>query len=174
LESFRDYLRAIATATIGKKRGGQLSASDVVQSAIIDAHGAFENCRAKTYAEFKAWLRQILMNDIVNRHRKLRSKKRDVTKERPIGSKLELADDFDSPSRHAIRGEDEERLVAALAKLPAEQRLVVELHQRDRMTFVAIGQQLDRTPGAIRAIWNRAIDALSKLLQENNDLPDAP
>ncbi|MFK7822342.1 MAG: sigma-70 family RNA polymerase sigma factor [Planctomycetaceae bacterium] len=167
LESFRDYLRGVAAGNIGKKQIGQLSASDIVQSVIIDANEAFEKCRASTFVEFKAWLRQILLNDIINRHRKLHSKKRDVNKERQLGSKLELVDDLDSPSRQVMRVEDKERLAAALSKLPEEQKLVVELFQRDRLSFTEIAKRLDRTPGSTRALWTRAIDALAKLLQED-------
>jgi len=60
LEIFRQYLRNIASDAIGPQPKAQLSESDLVQSAIIDAYKNFHMCRASNRAEFKAWLRQTL------------------------------------------------------------------------------------------------------------------
>ena len=169
LESFRNYLRKIAAEAIGSEPIGQLSTSDVVQTAIIDAHGDFDQCRAVSYEEFKAWLRQILINDIMNRFRDLRRQKRDIARERDIDSNLQLIDEIDSPSEQLIRKENERRLLDALSKLSDDQRQVIELRQRDGLTFVEIAEQLNRTPDATRMLWNRAVDALAKILQQDKN-----
>ena len=106
LETFRDYLRKIASKTISDNAQAQLSVSDLVQSAIIDAHKSFASCRATNSVEFKAWIRQILLNDILNRHRNLRRQKRDIRKEKQLSGRY-LVEDIDSPSEQVIRQEDE-------------------------------------------------------------------
>lgn len=169
LESFRDYLRRIAVNALSDATNGKLSASDVVQSAIIEAHRDFEFCKAEKRDEFKSWLRQIILNDILNRFRDLKRAKRDVRREKPIGSKFDLEAIDADPLSEAVRKEDEERLADALQKLSSERRSVVELKHRDGLSFVEIAHKLDKSPDAIRMIWNRAIESLSKIIGEQPD-----
>lgn len=171
LESFRDYLRNIAARTLTPEVGGKLSVSDLVQSAIIEAHRDFETCEATNHIEFKAWIRKILVNDMLNRFRDLRRQKRDIRREQMIGSKLEIEDDLAGPVNELIQQEDEYRLMNALAQLTSERRKVIELRYRDGLSFVEIAESLEKTPDAVRMIWNRAIDSLSKIIasQRNAD-----
>lgn len=165
LETFRDYLRQLAAQTVGVENGqAQLSVSDLVQSAIIDACDGFEKCRAAGKEEFKAWLRQILMNDILSRYRFLRRQKRDVAKEAAINGDLALASEADSPVAEAQRKEDEKLLVAAIEKLAPDHQTVIRLRHHDKLTFVEIGKRMDRSSDAVRMLWNRAVEELSKVL----------
>lgn len=165
LETFRDYLRQLATQTVGAENGqAQLSVSDLVQSAIIDACNGFQKCRAAGKEEFKAWLRQILMNDILSRYRFLRRQKRDVAKEAIVDGELVVASDADSPVAEAQRKEDERMLVEAIEKLAPDHQTVIRLRHRDQLTFVEIGKRMDRSADAVRMLWNRAVEELSKAL----------
>lgn len=163
LETFRQYLNAIAQAAIGPTAKAQMSASDLVQSAIIDAYKNFDQCRASNHAEFKAWIRQILVNDVMNRIRYLRSAKRDVRKEKSLSNHALVADEI-SPEDAVAQAEDERRLTAAMQQLGHEQQEIIKLRHRDKLTFVEIGKQLNRSPDAARMMWNRAIDELAKIL----------
>jgi RNA polymerase sigma-70 factor (ECF subfamily) len=165
LETFRDYLRKIASKTISDNAQAQLSVSDLVQSAIIDAHKSFASCRATNSVEFKAWIRQILLNDILNRNRNLRRQKRDIRKEKQLSGRY-LVEDIDSPSEQVIRQEDEQRLESAVMKLNPEFRQVIRMRHQKNMTFVDIGKAMDRTPDSTRMLWNRAIKALSQILAD--------
>ena len=164
LESFRDYLRTIARQRLQQDVQGVLSVSDLVQSALIDAQRDFSKCRAENRAEFKAWLRQILLNDIVSRYRHLKRQKRDVRRERPMQGDPVLPSD-QTPSQQVMQDEDERRLLSALDQLDEERRQVVEWRHRDNLTFVEIGRRLERSPDAVRMIWNRAIEQLAKALK---------
>ncbi len=164
LELFRDYLRQLAIRTIANDGQAQLSASDLVQSAIIDACNGFESCRAAGKEEFKAWLRQILMNDILNRYRYLRRQKRDVGKEEMLKDAQVLAADSDSPVAEAQRKEEEVKLLEAISKLTVDHQQVIRLRHQDKLTFVEISKRMDRTADAVRMLWNRAIEELSKVL----------
>ena len=165
LESFRDYMRQLAAKTIGSDNAnGQLSASDLVQSAIIDACKGFERCRAASEEEFKAWLRQIIMNDILDRYRFLRSQKRDVGLEQELEPERLLAPEDASPVAEAQRKEDELRLVTAMSTLCEDHQKIIRLRHQDKQTFVQIGEAMDKTPNAVRMLWNRAVEELSKKL----------
>ena len=125
INSFRDYLRAVAVREIGNEGNGKLSVSDLVQEAIIDACDGIEQCRATGEEEFKAWLRKILVNDISNRYRYLRRKKRDIGKE--ISSDVDLTppQDWNSPILEALRKEEQRELAKAIEKLSSEHQLVI-------------------------------------------------
>jgi len=170
LESFRDYLRRIAEKALAETTNGKLSTSDFVQSAIIEANREFNSCNAKNSGEFKSWLRQIILNDILNRFRDLKRERRDIRREKSIGSKLELEEAIEAnPLDEAIRKEDEERLNYALQQLSSDRREVIELRHRDGLSFVEIADKLEKTPDAIRMTWNRAVESLSKIIAQQKD-----
>lgn len=167
LELFRDYLRQLAIKSTRSTPDGQISTSDLVQSALIDADRDFANCKATTREELQAWLKQCLLNDIINRYRYLRRQKRDVRREKPLDKDAFAPKSMETPDEAAIRKEDESRLLAAMQKLTPQQRQIIELRHRDRVSFVEIGEQLGKSPDAVRMLWNRAVQALSKLMAED-------
>ncbi|MEL6104855.1 MAG: sigma-70 family RNA polymerase sigma factor [Planctomycetota bacterium] len=167
IEGFRDHLRTLAAETLGAQRVGQLSASDIVQSTIIDANRGFERCRARSYGEFKAWLKQILVNDVVNRYRHLRAQKRDIRREQNLDVTVHDLGESETPSKEAMRKEDEHRLELALSRLSDDQRRVVTMRQRDQMSFPQIAEAMGRTPESARKLWSRAVAQLATILRED-------
>ena len=168
LNSFRGYLRVIAINTIGLKTGANLSVSDLVQSAIIDGCADFDGCRAACEEEFKAWLRQILLNDIVARYRYLRRKKRDTSKEVPFESGHAVISPADWPVAVAQRKEEQEQLIDAIEQLSTEHRLVILLRHQEKLTFGEVGLRLNRSADAARMLFNRAIDELARILRNSS------
>ena len=164
LDSFREYLKHLAEKTIASEPNGQLSASDLVQSAIIDACNGFEACRAASKDEFKAWLRRILMNDILNRYRFLRRQKRDVSRECDAEVAQLTTPKEDSPDFKAQQKEDEQRLLSAISTLSLDYQQVIRLRHQEKKTFVEIGETMERTPDAVRTLWNQAVEELAKAL----------
>lgn len=164
LETFRDYLAGIAIKTVADEPSGQIAATDVVENAIVEAQANFDRCPAENVEEFAAWLRQILINTIVNRYRDL---------QREVPQKLRknippLADICgDSLSRQRQQQADERRLLDALSRLPVKHRRIIEMRQRDGLTFADIAKQADHTPDEVRKLWNQAIDALAAILQDD-------
>ena len=167
LNSFRSYLRAVAVNTIGEKAGGKLSVSDLVQNALIDGCNDFDQCRASGEDEFKAWLRQILLNDIANSYRYFRRQKRDVAKEVSVEACALLAPHYDSPVSAALRKEAELKLTKSISELNSDYQLVIRLRHQEKHTFIEIGQKLSRSTDAARMLWNRAVGELSKKLSND-------
>lgn len=168
VDSFRDYLRAIAVNEIGAGANAKLSVSDLVQGAIIGGCKDFDACRATGQEEFKAWLRQILMNDISNRYRYLRRQKRDAAKEVSIEAEFLLAPNSDSPVVEALRKEAEGKLTEAIGKLNTDYQLVIRLRHQEKLTFIEIGGRMNRSTDAARMLWNRAVEELSKKISSDN------
>jgi len=168
LESFRNYLRVIAINKIGPETNGKLSVSDIVQETIIGAFDGLEGCRASSEAEFKAWLRQILVNELSNRYHYLRRQKRDIKNEVPVEANHGVAPEIDNPVVQILQSERRQNLASAIESLNADQQLVIRLRHQDGLSFTEIGQKMARSSDAVRMLWNRAMGELAKKLPDSD------
>jgi RNA polymerase sigma-70 factor (ECF subfamily) len=176
LESYRTYLRMLATTQLRGKIPARVSPSDVVQETMLAAHRAFGDFRGESSAEFSAWLRKIMSHKLlsmIDRHLNL---KRDVRREVSMNVAHDNADSSNahtleslltaadpSPSTIVSRSEDNQRLAELLLLLPEHYRLVITLRNQQGLRFEEISRQLDRTPLAARLLWLRAIQRLRDL-----------
>ena len=175
LESYRAYLRLLARLELGARLQAKLDASDVVQQAILQAHQHRQQFRGTTEAEWLAWLRAILANTLAAAARQFDTRSRELVRERCLEADLErsssrleclLAADQTSPSERAVRGEELLRLAAALAQLPEDQRLVVELHHLKGLAIADVALQTGRTRPAVVGLLYRGLKKLRELLRE--------
>ena len=77
-------------------------------------------------------------------------------------AKLEqvLPADVSSPSGQAIRGEEQLQLAAALEQLPEDYRTVIVLRHIDDLSHAEIARRMNRSEGAVRMLWVRALAQL--------------
>jgi RNA polymerase sigma-70 factor (ECF subfamily) len=178
LEGYRDYLRLLARTQLGPRLQAKLDASDVAQQAMLQAHEAQGQFRGTTEAEKLAWLRAILANVLAAAARRFEARARDVDRERSLKDELErsssrleclFAADQTSPSQRAVRGEELLRLAAALARLPEDQRRVVELHHLKGLPVAEVAAQLGRTRAAVVGLLFRGLKKLRQLLRERGE-----
>src|SRR2546425_5332020 len=178
LEGYRDYLRLLARPQLGPRLQAKLDASDVVQQAILQAHEAQGQFRGTTEAEKLAWLRAILANVLAAAARRFAARARDVGRERSLAGDLDLsssrlecllAADQTSPSQRAVRCEELLRLAAALARLPEDQRRVVELHHLEGLAVAEGAEQMGRTRPAVVGLLFRGLKKLRELLHEHGE-----
>ena len=173
LHRHRNYLKLLVTTQLEQKLRRRVSASDVVQETFLEANRDFPQFRGKTQGEFSAWLRRILVNNlhkVVEQH--VLAAKRDVRREvtlEQLASSLEqstarletiLPDTGTSPSGDAQQHEMEIALADHLAELPDDYRSVIVLRHIEDLSFDLIGEKLERSAGAARMLWLRAIQAL--------------
>ncbi len=173
IESCRGYLLAIAESNLDDQLRGKIGSSDIAQETCIRAHAAFHQFRGQSYPELLAWLRQTLVNHLIDARRKYRGAQvRDVAREvaaeegtesqpRPV-----LVDPFLTPGSAAEFDEQVAILRAALQQLPAEYRQVILWRNWDRLSFAEIGQRLGRSEEAVRKLWNRAVARLADHLPQ--------
>jgi RNA polymerase sigma-70 factor (ECF subfamily) len=173
LTLYSNYLKLLVSAQLDNRLRTRVSPSDVVQETFFEAHRDFAQFRGQTTAEFVAWLRKIVVHNIlrvVEQH--LHTEKRDVRREvslQEIGRRLEqstvhleklLAEESDSPSRCAVQHERELQLADALSQLPADYRDVIVLRHIEGLPFETVATRMDRTAGAVRMLWLRALKRL--------------
>jgi RNA polymerase sigma-70 factor (ECF subfamily) len=172
LETCRGYLLLIARRELPAALQAKGGASDLVQETLLDAVGAFGQFQGTSEAELHAWLRRLLLNNLVSFARRYRgADKRQVGRE--VGLNLAdpealaqaLAADAPSPSAEAIGREQDEALERAMRRLPEEYRTVLALRHRDDLPFEEIGRRLGRSANAARKLWARAVERLEQELE---------
>ncbi len=178
LQLYRNYLTILATTQLDRRLRRRVSPSDLVQDAMLAAHGDFGKFRGSTERELLAWLRQILINclhHVVETH--LRAKMRDMRREisvEEIGATLDrsacnftqmLADRGPSPSAPILQRERAVALADQLSRLPPHYRDVIVLRNLQGLSFDEVADRMDRKPGTVRMLWLRAIEKFKQIYQ---------
>lgn len=181
LERYANYLRLLVDAQLDRRLQSRLSASDVVQQAFYEAHRDFPKFRGESAGEFVAWLKRIVGNNVlcaVEQH--VLAEKRDVRREvsiQAIGRGLDqsatrleelLAGRNETPSECAVRHEHETLVADALAELPTDYRDVIVLRQIEGLPFEEVAQRMERSAGAVRMLWLRALRSLRETLDKRD------
>jgi RNA polymerase sigma-70 factor (ECF subfamily) len=132
------------------------AAEEVTQTVFLRALAALPARRDES--AFRPWLFAIAHNAIVDARRA----KRPLVS---LDATRELADPAASPEEAALAAAERREISALLARLPAEERSVVELRLaglRDKEIAAVVG----RSPGAVRTAQYRAVRRLRVLLAE--------
>src|SRR3984957_20026343 len=165
LERYREYLTMLARLQLHPRVQGKVGASDVVQQTMVKAAKNRSQLKGQTDAETAAWLRRILTNTLVDAIRAFRGAKRDVALERSLAessARFEalLQGSLTSPSQQVLKDEQLLLLAAALATLPEDQRLAVEMHYLQGCTVAEVAEYMNRTVRAIAGLVRRGLEKL--------------
>lgn len=164
LDEERPYLMAIADQELGRDLRSKGGASDIVQETFLEAARDLRQYTGRSRFEFRGWLRQILLHNILNFHRRFRgTTKRNSERELSSDSKAIVgrtpARD-PTPSRVAMHSELATAVQRAIAALPSDYREVIELRSLQRLSFEDVALRMERSAEAVRKLWCRAIEKL--------------
>src|SRR5262245_2572735 len=179
LTHYRRYLLLLATTQFEKRLKPRVSPSDIVQETMLKAQRHIGQFRGQSEKELLAWLRQILatrMAHFIEQH--LLAAKRNIRREISLdrfGAALErsashlnsmLQAESQTPSAVVSQREDAVLLADLLAQLPPQHRDVLVWRNLQGLSFEEIAARLDRTPGATRMLWLRAIERLRAIFRK--------
>ena len=141
-----------------------------MQQTLLEAIKAFPQFRGSTEAELTAWMRQILAHALAHEIRRYYgTAKRDIAQEVSLDAALAqssqrlgsmLAESESSPSQQAVRRELDVLLADVLARLPDDYRDVLIFRHLENLSHEEIAARMNRSPGAVRMLWVRALAAL--------------
>jgi RNA polymerase sigma-70 factor (ECF subfamily) len=169
LEAYQAYLLVLARLQLEPRFRGLIDPSDAVQQTLLKAHEHHNQFRGTTEAERLAWLRTILARHLADEFRRVGRGVRSLEEElEQTSARLDqwLVVQEPSPSQHAIHQERLLRLASALARLPEEQRTVVEMHHLQGRPVSEVAATMGRTPAAVGSLLFRAMRALRAELSE--------
>lgn len=176
--TYTNYMKVLSYARLDVRLQRRISSSDVVQETLLEAHRDFRTFSGDTVAEFTGWVRKILIHNLartLDSH--LLAAKRDVRREHSLDEAAAtlsrshgrfesmLADHHRSPSSEAAYDETQVQLANAIASLPPEYKDVIVLRHIEGLPFAGVAQRMNRTPGATRMLWMRAIEKLRQAMQ---------
>ena len=184
------YRHFISLLVRARFRGGRMAArvdsSDIVQDVLVRVAGHIETFEGVDQRAWEGWLRRIAEREVLRQgDQHLGAARRDAGRERPAAGggggggggespSLVLAGwleaSITSPSLAAVRKERAVLLADALARLPEDYReLLVQRHIEER-PFDEIAQRMERSSGALRTMWVRALRKLKEAIAEEIEL----
>ena len=169
----RSYLEIVARAQVESSLRAKVDASDLVQETLLEAFRDFQRFGGNSEQEWLAWLKRILAHnaaDFVRRYRG--TAKRQARREVPIRfaagldahafGAAEPAAPCPTPSQEFLQIDNELRVTAALAELPADYQEVIVLRNLQRLPFNEVAQRMERSRPAVQMLWMRAIKKLQE------------
>ena len=176
LELYRNYLYLLARTQIDLHLQARANPSDLVQETFLQACSHFQQFRGTSEKELLCWLRRILVNNLARLvEKQILAQKRNVRREVSLDRyrtllhnssehfETALASQLSSPSVQAQRRELASLVADQLARLPAPYRDVILLRNLEGLAFDEVARRMNRTPGAVRVLWLRALDQLREL-----------
>lgn len=171
LQWYSNYLSVLASTQLDQRLRRRVNPSDLVQETMLAAHRDFGGFRGASQPELLGWLRKILINTL---HRTVATHvgagKRDIRREISIDQASARLDESactmaatlpsqgESPSAPMRARERSVEFANQLSQLKPDYRDVIVMRVLQGLSFEEIGQRMDRTSGATRMLWLRALD----------------
>jgi RNA polymerase sigma-70 factor (ECF subfamily) len=162
LRDLYDRMGGVALAVAQRILGARSEAEEVVQDCFLDVW-----TRARTYdrtrGSARTWVVSIARNRAIDR---LRSRGGAARATDAARAEAAFAVAGATPLETAERRQARERIAAALAELPAEQRQVLELGYFEGLTQSEIAERTGEPLGTIKSRVRAALDKLAKALAD--------
>jgi RNA polymerase sigma-70 factor (ECF subfamily) len=177
-ERYRQYLRLLAQAQLGRYLRAKCDPSDLVQQTLLEAYRDFGHFTGQREPELVAWLRQILAHNLFNEARRFTAQQRNAAREvslEQLRAGLDhssavlgrcLATDTPGPSQAAADRETAVLLADTLARLPEDYQTVLLLRVFEGLPAEEVARRMNRTAGAVRMLQLRALTALRAAMNE--------
>lgn len=180
LSELRSYLMAIANSQLGSRLQGKMGPSDIVQQSMIRAVENFGDYRGKSEAEFRCWLRQIVINETRLAHRGFSTGKRDYRREKELqaddsaAAYREPIDPNQTPATHTLAVEHAEDIKRLINQLPENYQMVLRLRNWEELSFEEIAHRMGLSVSGAAKVWYRALVEIQRLYQKDHGPSNEP
>jgi RNA polymerase sigma-70 factor, ECF subfamily len=173
---YREYLRLLARMHVPPRLQAKVDVSDVIQQTLLEAYAAIDRLADLDEANRAAYLRRMLANNFADLGRQFGAEARDIRRERSLEASLQassaqlvrwLAADQSSPSQQACRSEAALALADALAHLPEDQQMAVEMKHLQHLSVAAIAEAMGRSETAVGGLLRRGLKRLRELMHDS-------
>ncbi|MEQ1831303.1 MAG: sigma-70 family RNA polymerase sigma factor, partial [Pirellula sp.] len=165
-EHFRPFLLQIANEELDPRLRQKAGGSDLVQKTFLEAGMSIQKFEGDTPESISAWLRQILLNNILSHRRTYLTQKRNIQREVLLtgdgSSAMRLEEMIASQSNDSdsIHSHESREIVAhAFSSLAEAHQQIIRYRSEQQLPFLEIAELMDRTPEAARKLWARAVEA---------------
>jgi len=134
-------------------------ALDASQDAIIRIYKGLPNVIIEEDGNLKAWICTVTANTCLDIVRKRR-----VATEELTDSNISTSPTLPSAEESAMTNERVRQILAAIAKLPDDHRMVLILRDMQGLTYEELAESLGLTLGTVKSRLSRARTALKKML----------
>ncbi len=174
----RTYVMFVANEQMDSSLQGKFGPSDIAQQSMLKAAEQLLCFRGSTVAEFKGWLRQIVVNEAKLARRTFRADKRDVCREVALDATerdtpeiraLESMDNLATPCTHALMDERADLVRKIIGRLPQDYQTAVRLRNWESLSFEEIGERMNISTSGAAKIWYRALIEVQRLYQLQNE-----
>jgi RNA polymerase sigma-70 factor (ECF subfamily) len=163
-ESYRPYLKAVASRVLGTRLAGQVDASDVVQEGLALAFSHFADFRGQDVSQWQGWVLAIVKSQAQRQLRYWQQDKRNVHRQQPLAlgssGELQFAAKTSDPALRASGREQTARLLALIDRLPPDYQEVLQLRSIQDLPYAEVAARMQRSEGAVRVLWARAVRRL--------------
>lgn len=155
--------------TIYRSIGDSWEAEDLAQRVFVQAYLAAK--RYKRTAKFTTWLFTIVHNTVLNEYRRRARHAAEsyeaLTQPNEAGEMTRGIADVDAtdPGHEASLRELQERIRAAIEKLPPQQRMAVLLCRYEGWSYEEIAKTMRCSVGAVKSLLHRARSTLKEELR---------
>jgi RNA polymerase sigma-70 factor (ECF subfamily) len=171
------YLAWVAHREFDARFQNKIGESDIVQQSYLRAVERFGDFQGDDERQFRAWVREILTNELRQVRRSLRAGKRDWRRERGAAREpgeatrgsAEFVDNLPTPGTQALADEQSAGLRAALCRMSEEHRCVIELRTWQHLSFGEIAARMGRSENAVTKLWFRALLRLQDELERDDE-----
>ncbi len=160
LPGLRAFIRLRAGPVVRRHE----SESDLAQSVCREVLAHVDRFQYGDEAGFRCWLYTTALRKISDRGDYWAARKRDVRRVTSDAALAESYRTFSTPSQHAMKREEIERVELAFDRLGDEQREVVALAHLTGMSRGDIARHLGKSEGAVRTMLSRALAQLAEVL----------
>lgn len=181
LEQYRGYLLMLAHRNLSEQLRRRVDPVDIVQVTFLEAKRDLSSFRGNSPAEFAAWLRGMLKNNVataVTRHvmTQKRSIRREVNADAKAGNDsagapwiAQLPGSTTSPSGVAIKAEAAVALIEALHQLPETQAEAIRLRYMEGLPLAQIVERMGKSDTAVAGLLKRGLQKLRTIIDPKNN-----